>query len=127
MSILTVLTLAATGVGAAGCGDSDDEPKTNTVADPSGTIEVKQGERLALEFVQNPGVGTDWKFLGVRPRGVVELGKTDHESDNPDAVGSNETKRFNFDAEKQGRAALRFERSYRGEVDQTRSVTVVVR
>ncbi len=128
MKPLVLACVLALALGVAACGSGDDEPKTRTVSEPSGTIEVKKGDRLALAFEQNPGIGWNWLLAGEQPRGVVTRRGVENRNDNPGMAGGSTTKTFLFEAEKAGRTVLRFERDYRGEkIDKRRTVTVEVR
>jgi hypothetical protein len=98
-----------------------------TFENPTGTITVAPGDEFQLEFVINPGVGTNWLLDEEPPSGapVSYSGfKTEEESE---GEGNNVFKRFQLKAEKSGAAELNFSKDYRGEeIQERRTVRIEV-
>ena len=111
----------------AGCGD-DGGPGV-TFEDPKGTVDVQRGMEFTLEFSVNASVGFDWKAVGV-PSGLalVEPKGTEVHYPNPDSIGDSGVKRFRYEAgDAPGRQTLVFRRLYRGDQQERRTITVVIR
>ena len=119
--------LAVVALAMAGCGD-DGGPELGMVfKDPRGTVNVEQGMRFTFEFRVNAGVGINWEAVGV-PAGValVELKETEVEYPEEDRAGDSGDKRFVYEALKPGRQTLVFRKLYRGDLDERRTLTVVI-
>ena len=119
--------LAAAAIGAAlamgGCGGDD----VKTFTDPHGEIEVDEGKTFAIELRVNAGVGYDWKAVGL-PSGIalVELKKTSVDYPDEDRAGDTGTKRFEYEALARGIQTITFQRLFRGEPDERRTVNVSI-
>lgn len=119
--VLPVLLVALILGGCGGDGDGE------VFEDPNGAIEVVQGDRFVLQFATNPGIGFTWDLEAVPAGGgPVRLLETETSEDDPGSAGGSVTKRFVFEAPDAGTAELRFERDFRGDIDERRTVTVTV-
>jgi predicted secreted protein len=117
------LAAAALLMTVAGCGGDD----VKTFEDPHGKIEVKNGERFALQFTVNSGVGYDWRAVGL-PAGValVQLKKTSVHYPDEERAGESGDKRFEYEAKGVGEQTLTFVRNFRGKDDERRAVVVSI-
>ena len=118
-----LLLALATAALLAGCGGGPE-----TFENPKGTITVKAGDEFQLEFLINPGVGTNW-LLDEEPAAgdAVSFHGFKTEEESPGADGGNVFKRFQLTAEKAGTAELRFSKDYRGEeIQERRTVRISV-
>jgi predicted secreted protein len=123
---LALLLAAAAALAASGCGGGDDD-KGLVFKDPRGTVDVEEGMRFTFEFRVNAGVGFDWRAVGV-PEGValVVLKETEVEYPEEDRAGDSGDKRFIYEALRPGRQTLVFRRLFRGDLDERRTLTVVI-
>ena len=104
-----------------GCGEL-------TVEDPHGSVRIRPGQELVLEFQTNPSVGTDWRLdtrLGSNGA-VVYLGSATEE-ENPGTAGGEVRKKFRFRGRGTGVDIVTFTRLFRGERRERRSVRLLVR
>jgi predicted secreted protein len=110
----------------AGCDDGDDSGLV--FKDPKGTVEVEEGMTFSLEFSVNASVGYDWEPVGA-PKGpaAVKLEDTTVDYPNPDAAGDSGTKRFVYEATSTGTQGLTFRKLFRGDEQERRTITLVIR
>ena len=111
----------------AGCDGGGDDSGV-VFKDPKGTLQIEEGMRFSLEFSVNASVGNDWEPVGV-PKGAaaVELKETKVDHPNPDRDGDSGTKRFVYEATGTGTQGLTFRRLFRGDEQERRTVTLVIR
>jgi len=93
--------------------------------DPKGTQTVEKGMKFSLEFTVNGSVGYDWVQTPARGGVLEPQGTTTHYPDE-DRAGSSGTKRFAYRAARPGRQTLTFRHYFRGDPQESRSVTVLV-
>jgi predicted secreted protein len=123
----TVLALAlavAVAVAVAGCGTSGPKLYEN----PHGTIGVKKGDELTLQFVVNSGVGYDWQLVPFdleTPK--VDLLGTRTIYPNDKRAGESGKRRYRLRATRVGRQILIFQHFFRGRATDRRVVTIDVR
>jgi predicted secreted protein len=109
-------------------GCSDDGDGTGLVhRDPKRPIDVESGMRFTVEFSVNAGVGFDWELVPPRKDGPVALEETEVDYPDEERDGDSGTKRFVFEAGDPGSEAVVFRKLFRGDTQETRSVTVNVR
>lgn len=121
-----LLAVLAAGALLAGCDGGDDSGLV--FEDPKGTVEVERGMEFAFEFSVNAGVGFDWEAVGPGRARHAELTGTDVEYPEEEREGDSGVKRFRFRAsDSGGRDALVFRRIYRGDPEERRAITLVVR
>jgi predicted secreted protein len=109
----------------AGCDTGDDSGLV--FKDPKGAVDVEEGMTFSLEFSVNAGVGYDWKAVAVPAPALVELKETKVDYPDEQREGDSGKKRFVFEAKRTGRQTLMFRKLYRGDQQERRTVTVVIR
>ena len=127
MRRIAAAALVALALLLAGCDSGDDSGLV--FKDPKGTVDVERGMEFTLEFNVNAGVGYDWEQVGVpRELSLVEPKGTDVEYPEEEREGDSGVKRFKYQAgDRTGRQTLVFRRLFRGDVDERRTITVVMR
>jgi predicted secreted protein len=109
----------------AGCDLGDDSGLV--FEDPKGTIEVEEGMTFSLEFSVNAGVGFDWMPVASATEGPVAYEGSEVEYPSGNRAGDSGRKRFTYEARSSGTRRLAFRHLFRGDVKETRTVTVEVR
>ena len=110
-----------------GCSDGNGGGSGLVYRDPKRPIGVESGMRFTVEFSVNAGVGIDWELVPPRRDGPVALEETEVDYPEEQREGDSGTKRFVFEAKDPGSEAVVFRKLYRGDTQETRSVTVNVR
>ena len=111
----------------AGCGDGKNAAEGIVFEDPKGAIDVETGMTFTIELSVNASVGYDWRAAALPAGAPVELKDTRVHYDNPDSIGDSGVKRFVYEAKRPGRQAILLRRSFRGDPQERRTVTVTIR